>query len=363
MTLMTCVPSGAPDTSVGSASEGIVASSTGVSLGRPYFEASKARSMGSMPGATRIRPRRSRSSPFAAGKRGTTDRTRVTLAPTPGRRMVAARGGGPPRAADRPAEPQPEEGVAEARADDVGRRLVAKRRQEAAQHPHAAVEVRVGGGVLLGPAVQPLPRPGRGGGPPRRAAGRAVPPPPPPRSPRPTTSVRRPLFARYPAVTRELWPAPMTIAAWAVEGLVVISGRLPAAGLQVLHGGQAAVGAHDPAARVGRGAAQPEIADGRPEAGVAGHRSAEEELLESQLALEDVALGQADDALHVERRVHLAPDDDLPDVRRPLGDGVDDRVAEGFALVVPGAQARVQPVRRVLHEAADDVLAGRRHGG
>jgi len=67
----------------------------------------------------------------------------------------------PAQAAERPAEPQPEEGVAEARADDVGRRLVAKRRQEAAQHPHAAVEVRVGGGVLLGPAVQPLRRPGR----------------------------------------------------------------------------------------------------------------------------------------------------------------------------------------------------------
>ena len=46
---------------------------------------------------------------------------------------------------------------------------------------------------------------------------------------------------------------------------------------------------------------------------------------------------------------------------RDLGDPVDDRVAEGLAVVVPGAQGRVQVVRRVLDEAADDVLAGRGH--
>ena len=64
-------------------------------------------------------------------------------------------------------------------------------------------------------------------------------------------------------------------------------------------------------------------------------------------------------ALDVERREHLAAHDQAPDVRRALGDGVDDGVAERLALLVPGALGEV--VRRVLHEAADDVLAGRRH--
>ena len=36
---------------------------------------------------------------------------------------------------------------------------------------------------------------------------------------------------------------------------------------------------------------------------------------------------------------HLAADDDVADVRGELGDAVDDRVAEGLAVVVPRAEA------------------------
>ena len=50
MTLTTCVPAGAPSTSDGSTSDGIVASRTGSSETRPYFDASNARSIASMPG-------------------------------------------------------------------------------------------------------------------------------------------------------------------------------------------------------------------------------------------------------------------------------------------------------------------------
>ena len=99
--------------------------------------------------------------------------------------------------------------------------------------------------------------------------------------------------------------------------------------------------------------------DGRPEARPAGHRPVDEQLLERQLALEDVALGETHGALDVERRQHLAVQDQAPDVRRPFGEGVDDGVAEGLALLVPGALGQL--VRRVLDEAAHDVLAGRRH--
>jgi hypothetical protein len=46
-------------------------------------------------------------------------------------------------------------------------------------------------------------------------------------------------------------------------------------------------------------------------------------------------------ALDVERRQHLPVQDDVPDVRRVLGDGVDDRVAERLALLVPVAVLQV----------------------
>src|SRR5262245_24554654 len=152
----------------------------------------------------------------------------------------------------------------------------------------------------------------------------------------------------------------MTIASYPFV-LSATSGRLPAAGPEDLKRGDAPVGAHDPATGVGRRAAQPQVADGGLESGVAGHRTVEEELLERQLALEDVALGQARRALDVERRLDVAMEDDVADVRGELGDPVDDRVAERLALVVPRPELGRQLVGRVLDEAADHVLAWRRH--
>jgi len=49
------------------------------------------------------------------------------------------------------------------------------------------------------------------------------------------------------------------------------------------------------------------------------------------------------------------------DVGRVLGDGVDDVVAEGFFPIVPGAFGEF--VRCVLHEARENVFAGRRDAG
>ena len=69
----------------------MVASMTGGSDGRPYLAASWARSSGSIPGATRIRPRRSASSPAAALNRGSPASARLTLATEPGVRMLPAR--------------------------------------------------------------------------------------------------------------------------------------------------------------------------------------------------------------------------------------------------------------------------------
>ena len=91
---------------------------------------------------------------------------------------------------------------------------------------------------------------------------------------------------------------------------------------------------------MGGRAGEPQVLDRRPEPGVPGDRPVEEQLLEAQLALEDVALGQAHRPLDVERREDLAADDDVPDVRRELGDPVDDRVAERLAGCRPRCRAR-----------------------
>ena len=89
---MTCVPSGAPATSDGSTSDGIVASSTGEDGSSPYLDGSNERSTSSMDDApTRIRPRSRRSSSPAAGNDGSPSSTRLTFATVPGVRMLAAR--------------------------------------------------------------------------------------------------------------------------------------------------------------------------------------------------------------------------------------------------------------------------------
>ena len=89
---MTWVPPAPPATSDGSTSDGIVASSTGASAIRPYFDASNACSTSSIDVVpTWIRPRSSRASPPAAGNSGSPSRTRLTLATVPGVRMLPAR--------------------------------------------------------------------------------------------------------------------------------------------------------------------------------------------------------------------------------------------------------------------------------
>src|SRR5439155_7728922 len=103
--------------------------------------------------------------------------------------------------------------------------------------------------------------------------------------------------------------------------------------------------------------AHPQSADGRAVASPTRRGPVEEELLEGELALEDVALGEAGHALHVERREYLFVDDAIPDARGELRDRVDDRIPEGVALGVPVARRAVELIRRVLDEAAHNVLA------
>src|SRR5580765_1877680 len=74
--------------------------------------------------------------------------------------------------------------------------------------------------------------------------------------------------------------------------------------------------AHDAAAGMRARTALPVAADRRAVLGPLRHRAQEEELLERQLALEDVAFGQARDALYVARRQHLAVEDQRLEVGR-----------------------------------------------
>ena len=150
---------------------------------------------------------------------------------------------------------------------------------------------------------------------------------PPVRSRRSTTTTRRPARARCGG-------ADEPVVAAAGDDHVVAHPR--PRDLQVLERGDAARGAHEAAAGMGRRAAHPQAVHRRAVAGPAGHGPVEEELLERQLALEDVALGEADPLLDVERREHLLADDQVADVRSPLGQRVDHGVAERLpALVVP----------------------------
>ena len=92
-----------------------------------------------------------------------------------------------------------------------------------------------------------------------------------------------------------------------------------------------------------------EALDGRPVLRPSRRGPQEEELLERELALEDVAFRQAPLALQIERRDDLPVQDDVPQIRRELRQRVDDRVAERLALRVP--VPALQMVGCVLDEA------------
>src|SRR3954466_6403603 len=72
-----------------------------------------------------------------------------------------------------------------------------------------------------------------------------------------------------------------------------------------------------------------------------------EQLMQRELALEDVSFRQSGDPLDVRRRQNLPAEDELLDVGRIAADGVDHRVTERFTLLV--SPAAVEIVRRILY--------------
>src|SRR5437870_12994431 len=118
--------------------------------------------------------------------------------------------------------------------------------------------------------------------------------------------------------------------------------------------------AHDSAARMGRRSAHVAVLNRGAELRPARYRAQEEKLLEREFSLEDVAFTQPPLALEVERRDNLLVKNYVFDVRRVLGNCVDNVIAERFFLIVP-IQTGSQLIGRVLHEARKNMLAWRSH--
>ena len=84
-------------------------------------------------------------------------------------------------------------------------------------------------------------------------------------------------------------------------------------------------------------------------------------MLERQLAVEYIALGQAKLLFEVPGCQHLPVQDRLFDIRDVLLERVDDGIAKCFASLRPVRRTFFDVVRRVLNKAANYVLAWRGH--
>src|SRR5258706_4801521 len=87
-------------------------------------------------------------------------------------------------------------------------------------------------------------------------------------------------------------------------------------------------------------------------------RARAEELVQAELAVEDVAAHEAKFALEIEGRECALAEDRRAEVGREAAHLVDRRVGRALALLVPLA-ARGKRIAEVLAEEASHVLAGR----
>src|SRR5262245_53652909 len=176
--------------------------------------------------------------------------------------------------------------------------------------------------------------------------------------PRSTTSTRPARrLARWKAMEAPVTPAPMTrkSAVRAAPGMGARSTSSAPPVREDLARRVVARRAGDAAPRMCAGAAEVEPVHRRAVARPARDRAHEEELVQHQVAVEDVPLGEPGGALQVERSEHVPGLDRARDVRRVTADRLDDLVAEAIASLVP-APLR-EAVGDVLHEAGHDVLA------
>src|SRR5205807_2531556 len=104
--------------------------------------------------------------------------------------------------------------------------------------------------------------------------------------------------------------------------------------------------------------AEIESVNGRAVLRPSSHGTHKEKLLQAQIAMEDVALGQTIGAFQIQRRKHLPGHDRLGNVGCVFSNLLDYAIAQQFALVVPVSLSEM--IRHILHEARMDMLARRR---
>ena len=112
---------------------------------------------------------------------------------------------------------------------------------------------------------------------------------------------------------------------------------------------------------MGTGSTLVVVADGGSELRPSRCGSLNKELVESQLSLKYVALGETELLLALPWRQNLPMKNQVFDVGRKLAEGVDDGIAEVLALVFPVASFEF--VAGVLDEQRQHVLARRSHRG
>src|SRR5579883_1924744 len=116
--------------------------------------------------------------------------------------------------------------------------------------------------------------------------------------------------------------------------------------------------AHHAAAGMRAGAAEIETLDGRAIAGALRGWAQREKLVRGDLALKDIAVGQAVALLDIEGTEHLAIEDRVREIGRELGHGSDDAIGH-LILHLLGPRAALKMVGRVLAEHRDGVVARR----
>jgi hypothetical protein len=115
-------------------------------------------------------------------------------------------------------------------------------------------------------------------------------------------------------------------------------------------------GPRNPAARVRAGATQVQAINRCFVPCPACHRAHDEQLVQADIAVEDVAFGDAEAAFQVERGNHIPAHNRCRYIRCVFSDDFNHAVTESFALFIPGAAGQV--VRHILHKAGEDVVAG-----
>src|SRR5579872_569315 len=116
--------------------------------------------------------------------------------------------------------------------------------------------------------------------------------------------------------------------------------------------------ARDPASGMGRRAAQVQGADRGTVVGEVRRRALEEQLVDRELAVKDMTVGAANEALDVRRYQHLHGDDVLAEAWSELLERIEHELGEFLPVILP-ARSISQGIGSMTAKQVEDVLARR----